>query len=271
MLFVCAALAVLFSVANVRADYAVSLPSGSYISAVHGGFENDWIKEFNLFNSGDWVYNKEKDRPIFFNVWDARDVKREDTPLQGKLDFQPYHNSNKFQDKYDGYPTAEIQFRAVDDKRPEELLFSFDVVTPLSGQPYGVVGFEFTLTRDAETGHDLKVFLEYTLWEKVSDDNLNWSWQKTDERVKLELTSPFALGNDTIYFGVAAEYDTYIADIYVGYADADQNQAHFLLTMGDIYSDKPWKKDDPVTPEPATLLILGLGVVGAGFTARRRK
>ena len=50
----------------------------------------------------------------------------------------------------------------------------------------------------------------------------------------------------------------------------DWDYADFAYIMTNVYTDAEMGGSSTATPEPATLLILGLGAIGVGFTARRR-
>ena len=161
-------------------------------------------------------------------------------------------------------PTGNYRYTTLDnvywtlDFTPEE----FEAVLP--GSPYfswlgdvGVFTIETAFNLDAATTDS---FLMY-FWNFSSQGLI--SMYLNDEL--LEMTWPGYRNEGTVTFD--------LANAVVG-----ENKLTFVLdnTLGGSGSNNigvgfmAESTEPPVTPEPATMMIFGLGVIGAGFAARRR-
>jgi len=78
------------------------------------------------------------------------------------------------------------------------------------------------------------------------------------------------LNENNQFFGITLEEGAYLTEIYFKSTGTDNNGYKVNMGFGGNY-DPEGGGSRVTNPEPATLLILGLGAVGAGLAARRRK
>jgi len=206
---------------------------------------DEFAWKYHQLSNGEWLTKNKNDRPFYFSAWENNTGRM----VIGSLDFNPGESSDQI--KPGTYPHIEqLKF-----KNHQLLSFAFD-------QDQFLSAFTFDLTRDAETGQDFSFEISYQLW--IYDEFLNLILGDiVTENVSLHNVP----GNATIYFGLEAGQNQYIANFNVKRTDDHGGNDTFRLNINGIFRDPI---EPQVVPEPATLLILGLGASGAGFAVRRR-
>ena len=252
MLFVCVVIAMLLGVTSVKAD---ALP----LFTLDANEYQIFAEKYNLVTNGRWISNGQ-DRPFEFEAWNLDKDGERFNFTKGTLNFVPVGDD---QIKPDVYPTTKIGF-----KHEEAFVFSFDNEQFLSA-------FTFDLLRQDATGQLFTFKISYQFW--YANDDGDWVLSDPTTLTRALDNVP---GDATIFFGIEAPEDMYLANFSVMRLDPHNGMDHFKLTISGVYGgpdvvvikDKdPDPDPDPnSTPEPATLLILGLATIGAGFAARRR-
>jgi len=235
VLFACLAVALLLGfVANVRAEVKGFLNGA--VDEVWGKWLEDAEQSATYFSNG------KKTNSIEFKVSaDGEDV------ASGKISVSGNGNSASIELGLVGQlckNLAEIDFS-------DYLTFTFDAP--------GLYSFAFSMVADKGDGNGENFQLQYQL-----SGSSEWITLVDHEPFKYKETQ-------SVVFGILSD-DEYITGVRIHHDPINKGgQLHF--TDGQILGvnfggDQGGKT---ATPEPATLLILGLGAVGAGLAARRRQ
>jgi len=245
MLFFGVAIAMLFGVADVKADITLmSINKADY---------DLFASKYQEFSSGQWLNNA---RPYQFGLTDP-----EGKTITGKVNILPPESHDEF--TLYSYPNAYLQFKPMP---TQALVFTFDLDSEVSA-------FTFALDPKDSKGTSFNFWMSYTLSSYVEIDG--WLYDSLNEIYTTSMTvqlEPNPIRGDVpIYFGLEATKG-FITELSITFRHGNGNaNDQFNLKIGSIYAGEKIEAGTPVTPEPATLLILGLSLAGAAGFARRRR
>ena len=269
ILFVSIALAMLVAVASVKADYVQEYGIGNNVNGIYSGLKDSGNGDsafFQVFNrmfgtayaSMNAIVNKYGEDVDPNSTWY---VGEESTLLGvGK-------NQTGFADVLS--ITGGTSFGSTTVQKDQ--VTNLDFIYPLDSktyQPGSSIDFQLDVSRtDGKYGQ-----INYSLLNGIDAYGNVYM-------IALDITDLYNEKNDT-------EFDSVYMFLWEDWKEgqkvqwggntptdaigSDWDYADFVYIMTNVYTDPDIGGSSTATPEPATLLVLGFGAIGAGFAARRR-